>query len=195
MKKIILSIIVIVAAAVSSHAQTTVFKAFRVGLGGGYAIPSGEGSKGGVLFYLEPNYAINDNLSFGLRMEFAIMARGYATSSNNTLNSDFDVSAVGSYTLNSQYYFNTNGFRPFIGAGIGLYSFASSTVSDGNDPYTVASGSQLGFYPRVGFDAGHFTVSLDYNIIGKTKIEGSDNSFKNNYFGIRVGGFFGGGRK
>lgn len=201
MKKLILSLVVVVAAAVSSYAQTTVYKPFRVGLGGGYAIPGGEGSKGGILFYVEPAYAINDNLQFGLRLETALIVRGYASDVNGTSNSNIDVAGVGSYTVNGQYYFNTNRFRPFIGAGLGLFSFASASFSDANgnvDDSSSASFSKLGFYPRVGFDAGHFTLSLDFNIVGANDVElpgGGKNSFKNNYVGIRFGGFFGGGKK
>jgi hypothetical protein len=44
----------------------------------------------------------------------------------------------------------------------------------------------------------HFTLSLDLNLIGASTLEGSNGGelkTKNNYIGIRFGGFFGGGRK
>ncbi len=177
---------------VAANAQE--FKKFKVGLGGGYAIPGGNGAKGGVLFYLEPSYKIQDNLQLGLRMEWAAMARGYSESVESA---EFKVSTSGSYTLNAQYYFSNNSFRPFVGAGFGMYSIKAAQVEfDGQtQDLGLDDETKFGFYPRVGFDAGHFTLSIDYNLVGKTKNDNFDGSFNNNYIGIRLGGFFGGGRK
>ncbi len=176
---------------VAANAQE--FKKFKVGIGAGYAIPGGNGAKGGVLFYAEPSYKVQDQLQIGLRMEFAAMARGFSEDVGDT---EFKVSTSGSYTLNAQYYFNNNSFRPFVGAGFGMYSIKAASF-DGDEDFDLGlqDETKFGFYPRVGFDAGHFTLSLDYNLIGKTEIEGTDFSFKNSYIGIRFGGFFGGGRK
>lgn len=177
-----------VVAAAGALAQE--YQAFRVGVGLGYAMASGSGSKGGVLFNLEPGYRVTDQILLNLRIEGAVVGRGFANESS----AEMDVAAIASYTLNGQYYFNNNKFRPFVGAGIGSYSLASTSVSvnlGGGDTETavVAAASKFGFYPRVGFDSGHFTLALDYNIIPET------NGIKNSYFGIRVGGFFGGGKK
>jgi hypothetical protein len=177
--------------------QAQEFKKFKVGVGGGYAIPGGEGAKGGVLFYLEPAYRLQDQLQLGLRMEWAAMARGF---SEEVGTAEFDVSTSGSYTLNGQYYFNNNGFRPFVGLGLGIYSIKAASVNvDGDSGSSEDLGledeTKFGFYPRVGFDAGHFTLSIDYNLLGATKIDGVEGEFKNSYIGIRLGGFFGGGRK
>src|SRR5687767_15845445 len=62
-----------------ANAQETSFKPFKVDLAFGYAIPSGSGSKGGVLFAVEPKYALNDNITLGLRMEAAVTARAAVT--------------------------------------------------------------------------------------------------------------------
>ena len=67
--------------------------------------------------------------------------------------------------------------------------------NNGGDVELSESESKFGFYPRIGFDAGHFTIALEYNMIPATKVEGIDGEFKNSYLGIRIGGFFGGGRK
>lgn len=178
--------------AVGANAQE--FKKFKVGVGAGYAIPGGNGAKGGVLFYAEPSYKIQDQLQIGLRMEFAAMARGFSEDVGDT---EFKVSTSGSYTLNGQYYFNNNGFRPFVGAGFGMYSIKAASFDGADDVESLGlqDETKFGFYPRIGFDAGHFTLSIDYNLIGATKIDGFDGEFKNSYIGIRFGGFFGGGRK
>lgn len=179
----------------STFTNAQEYKKFKVGVGLGYAMASGSGSSGGVLFTLEPAYRLQDNLSIGLRMESAIIVRGFSQSSSSA---SIDAAAVGSYTLNGQYYFGSTSFRPFVGAGFGLYSLAavSESVSSGgsNVSVAIAAESKFGFYPRVGFDYRHFNMALDYNIIPATTV-GGGNDLKNSYIGIRIGAFFGGGKK
>lgn len=213
MKKI-LSLIVFFAAVSTATVHAQEFKPFRVGLGLGYAGPAGDGAKGGVLFYLEPSYRITDNIAVGLKAEIAVMLRGATfTQSGQTQTYDGTASAAGSYTLNGQYYFSTGGFRPYVGLGFGLYQLASAKVSGfsngntqvSNQSETVSGGTKFGFYPRIGFDAGHFTMNLEYNIIGaSTETVSIDNNgtvttgkvdTKNNYLGVRLGFFIGGGRR
>lgn len=175
--------------AVAAVAQE--YKPVRVGLGLGYANPSGSGAKAGVLFYLEPGYRVSDQILANLRIEGAVVARGFADAVGESV--EVDVAAISSYTLNGQYYFSNNNFRPFAGLGFGMYSLAGNSISidggDGDTEIELEAESKFGFYPRVGFDAGHFTLSLDYNIIPES------DGIKNNYLGIRIGGFIGGGRK
>jgi hypothetical protein len=191
MKKITSVLFFLLLTAVAVQAQE--FKKFRVGLGGGYAMPGGEGAKGGVCFYLEPGYRVMDALIVGLRMESAAVVRGY---SEDTGGADLDIAAIGSYTLNGQYYFSNENFRPFVGLGFGIYTLAAVKV-DGSTSAVTQDESKIGFYPRVGFDSRHFTLQLEYNIIGATKVDAAlgGGEFKNSYLGIKVGGFFGGGRK
>ena len=185
MKRFSTVVLLVVLTAAGAVAQE--FKTFRVGVGLGYALASGKGAKGGVLFNIEPGYRVNDQILANLRIEGAVIGRGYADETSASV----DVAALASYTLNGQYYFNNNNFRPFVGAGFGMYSLASASVSAGTNGGTseVAAATKIGFYPRVGFDAGHFTLSVDYNLVPET------NGIKNSYIGIRFGGFFGGGRK
>ena len=149
MKKITSVLCLILFVAVAANAQDN-FKKFRVGVGGGYAMPSGDGASGGVLFFLEPGYRINDALLVNLRMEFAAMARGIEGADDG----DFDVTTSGSYTLNAQYYLKPEGFRPFVGVGFGTYSCKGAKVSDGGTSLSAADANKIGFYPRIGFDAG-----------------------------------------
>jgi hypothetical protein len=173
------------------------FKSFKVGLGIGYAVPGkGDGAGGGALLYLEPAYRACDEVSIGLRLESAIIVRGVQGVNNNDVAGD--ASSNMSYTLNGQYYFNNNNVRPFIGAGAGLFSLAAvrfNTASN-NDPDANDVGAQtsFGFYPRIGIDAGHFNLTLDYNIIPPSAGPGGG-EVKNNYLGIRAGFSLGGGRK
>jgi outer membrane protein W len=173
------------------------FKKFKVGIALGYAGATGYGASGGAIVTLEPAYRLQDNFSVGLRLESALITRGYSQSFNSA---SINVAAIGSYTVNGQYYFSNNAFRPFAGIGLGLFSMADvkADVTSSGSTTTVdaaAAESKFGFYPRVGFDYRHFTISADYNIISDTKDLSGTGSFQNSYFGIRIGGFFGGGRK
>jgi hypothetical protein len=190
MKK--LSLLVVLSLALTAAVNAQEYKKFKVGIGGGYARPGGEGAKGGILFYVEPAYRITDVISVGLRMESAVIVRGY--SDPVAAEFDLDIAGIGSYTVNGQYYFSNNNFRPFVGVGLGLFSLAAVEYDiDGTTEVAAKAEKKIGFYPRVGFDAGHFTLSLDYNIIPAT--EAGDGEFKNSYLGVRIGGFFGGGKK
>jgi outer membrane protein W len=193
-------IILLMAIAITTQAQDDhlrEYKSFKVGLGLGYAVPGkGNGSGGGALLYLEPAYRACDEVSIGLRLESAIIVRGVQGVTDNDVAGD--ASSNVSYTLNGQYYFNNNNVRPFIGAGGGLFSLAAVKFNSasGNTPGLDEVGAQtvFGFYPRVGIDAGHFNLTLDYNIVPPSSVPGGG-QVKNNYLGIRAGLSLGGGRK
>ena len=196
MKKITSVLCFLLLAAVAVNAQE--YKKFRVGTGLGYAKASGEGASGGVLWALEPGYRVNDQILANLRIEGAAIIRGTADATSASL----DIAGISSYTVNGQYYLMNGGFRPFVGVGIGMFSIAKASIDAGSSTSVAESaGTKFGFYPRLGFDAGHFTLNLDYNIVGNTKAVVTDGStvssteFKNSYIGIRIGGYFGGGRK
>lgn len=170
------------------------FKAFKLGIGLGYAVPgAGEGAGGGVLFYLEPAYRASKEFLVGLRLESAVIARGVQGIGENEVAGD--VSSNMSYTLNGQYYFTNDYVRPFIGIGGGLFSLAAVEVNTNAgtpDAEDVGAETRFGFYPRVGVDVGHFNLTLDYNIIPATDVPGGG-QVTNNYFGIRAGFSIGGG--
>ncbi len=172
------------------------FKPFKVGIGLGFAAPgnTGAGAGGGALFYVEPGYRATDRVLVGLRLESAVIARGVEGVGDDDVKGD--ASSNVSYTLNTQYYFNDNYVRPFIGAGLGLFSLAAvkfnSAGSNSIDADEVEAETRFGFYPRIGIDAGHFNFTIDYNFIPKTDIPGIG-EVRNNYLGIRAGFSIGGG--
>lgn len=148
---------------VGANAQE--FKKFKVGVGAGYAMSGGENAKGGLLWTLEPSYRVSDALAVGLRIEGAVLVRGFSEKLDDDV--DLDAAGISSYTVNGNYYLNNNNFRPFVGAGLGMYSLAAIKMDDGGngDVEVSKSESKFGFYPRIGFDAGHFTLALEYNMI------------------------------
>ena len=169
------------------HAQDRVFKPFKVDIALGYANPSGGGgARGGVLFAIEPKYALNDNFALGLRFEGAVMVR--ANIDRNGEDVSGEAKASGSYLATADYYFNTNKFRPFVGLGAGLYQTATADVSSNPSQEDVATANKFGFAQRIGFEYGHFRTGIEYNVAGKT------GTVNNNYLGVKLGFFIGGGR-
>ncbi len=163
------------------------FKPFKADIAFGYAIPGGSGSKGGIIFALEPKYAISDLISLGLRLESAIMARAYRDANGSYVVGDLKASS--SYLATADYYFTTQDFRPFVGAGLGLYRLASiSDLNSSSGSTIIEAGNKFGFMPRVGFEFRHFRMAVEYNVPGKT------GTVNNNYLGIKIGFFVGGGR-
>lgn len=193
MKKITFSILFLVAVAIA-NAQS--FKPFKVDVSTGYAIPGGKGAKGGVLFVLEPKYAVIPNISVGLRFEAAIMARGYADNTGQV--SEVDVKAAGSYLATGDYYFTQNTVRPFAGVGVGIFSLAS--VSADNNSTSAGAGAKFGGMVRTGVEISHFRLGVEYNLVPSTTVAVFDGNStyttqaKNGYIGIKIGAVIGGGR-
>lgn len=184
MKKFFLTGVTIWAALFANAQTEQTFQPFKVDLALGYAVPAVSGSKGGALFAVEPKYALNDNITVGLRMEAALTAQGTVVDGQMDQG---NVKASASYLATADYFFNTNRFRPFVGAGAGIYSNSSANL-DAQTSEDVKSGSKFGFAPRAGFEIGHFRTALEYNFAGKTA------TVNQNYLGIKLGFFIGGGR-
>jgi hypothetical protein len=164
-------------------AQSQDYRAFKFDIGLGYAIPSdGSGTEGGVTFTLQPHYLLSDEFALGLRIEAA--AIGY----KDFMTNNFNVSALASTCISGEYYLSKRGFRPFIGAGLGLFDqeILYANTDGGNGPNDVyARAIHFGGYPVIGFEVGHFRMSAEYDLTGNG----------NNYAAFKIGTFFGGGRK
>jgi outer membrane protein X len=195
MKKLFFAIAIMI---VSLSLTAQDYKPFKVDLALGYAIPGGKGAKGGVLFAVEPKYAVMDQLNLGLRMEAAVVARGYA-GTNIEEDMEVDVKASGSYLLTGDYFFTSNrSFRPFGGIGAGIYTIAGASISADDETAAVGSDSKFGGLVRTGFEAGHFRLGIEYNLVPKKKLTTDGAGYiesKNGYIGIKVGATIGGGRK
>ncbi|MGV8829734.1 MAG: outer membrane beta-barrel protein [Breznakibacter sp.] len=192
MKKIILLVTILAAGFSTSFAQLN-YKAFKVDVGGLYAIPTGDGVKAGIGFYVEPKYNLTDHIAAGFKMEWAIMG------AEEVDGASVDISAIGSYQVTGDYYFGTKKVRPFAGLGMGIYSLGTATIkananeeADGIEGNLEADfGNKFGFAPRVGILMSHFRIGLEYNII--TGLESGLES--KNYLALKVGFEIGGGKK
>jgi outer membrane protein X len=199
MKHKLLTLVLGTIVSISSIAQSeSDLKPFKVDVSLGYAIPGGSGAKGGVLFAIEPKYAVMSNLAVGLRMEAAVVARFSGYDADGYPN-NASVKAAGSYLATGDYYFSDNyKFRPFAGAGAGIFSLASAEINSTQEG--VSAGSKFGGMIRGGIEVSHFRLGLEYNIVPKTTFTGYDSNgeeakltSKNSYIGIKLGVCIGGG--
>jgi hypothetical protein len=218
MKKISLLLIVVSVTLFSSHAQH--FKKFKLGIGTGYALPVGESPNEGGIVYFEPAYHINDRFTMGVRFETTLVKRTDSyiiTLDDQKITGNTSFSGAWSCSVNGQYYFSNGVFRPFVGLGFGIYTTPSTGGSETSFTNKFAyeftegitSSQKIGVYPRVGFDAGHFSFNIEFNIGPSFRYENSfhtipldststSTSYKGGvgitYLGIKCGFFIGGGR-
>jgi hypothetical protein len=173
------------------------FRKIRVGFGLGYAdsrTNNGYSTTGAVVLYVEPSYRIRNHISLGVRIE-------------RLVNSSFQ---VNSYGVNGQYYFSNRNFRTFAGVGLSVFRssfYVRNFPSPYFEYYSSGENPTLGIYPRAGFDAGHFTLTIDWNLIGSAGatinnfdiLNGINQTYSSqietNYLSIKAGVFIGGGRK
>ncbi|HEY4111847.1 hypothetical protein [Puia sp.] len=201
MKKLLIAALALFCFTTVVNAQS--FKPFRVDVMTAWAIPQGDGAKGGVAFSLEPRYSIIDQLSVGLRLEAAITARGWVASDGSSASAK--IAASGSYLATGDFYYSKKIFRPFTGVGTGVYSLASASfdASMQNGDVGLGASTKFGGMIRSGFELSHFRFAVEYNFIGKTTqtvTDGNGNTLgtataKNSYCAIKIGFFLGGGRK
>lgn len=169
MKKLLLAVAVVMFA-MSANAQ------LKLGVSGGLALPMGDfgdaakmGFGGGV----SGKYMLNEKMALGLGV-------GYYSFSAKDDAGGSDLSfSIMPITAIFNYYLATEGFKPYVGADLGFYSFKTKFMG------ISASVSKLGFAPTVGFAYGlsdkmDLDVNAKYNYI---TTEGSATS----YIGINVG--------
>ncbi|UOB16137.1 outer membrane beta-barrel protein [Abyssalbus ytuae] len=166
---------------------------FRVGLDLGFASTSGGG---GVLISLEPKYNLSDNMNVGIRLGSAAFAR---TLEGDGGSIDLDVATNASYLGTFDYYFSKGNsiIAPYLGAGLGIYSLASSkvTISDsiGEESLDIEGKSEFGGMIRGGVELGKFRIGIEYNLIPKTDFDNGLEA-KNSYLGFSLGFYVGGGK-
>ncbi|HQV37188.1 MAG TPA: outer membrane beta-barrel protein [Flavobacterium sp.] len=190
MKKLILSVVALL---IFGFAQAQREGGFRVGFDLGI-IPASGGL--GVSFDIEPKYNIKENMSVGLRLGGAAIARDVEEIGNTTL---VTATAIGSYIGTFDYYFPSGkSFVPFVGGGIG-YATALSVRAD-EDANIDDLDPDSGFCGviRGGFEWGKFRMNLEYNFVPKTPLylNGplTTEDISNSYFAVNLGFYIGGGK-
>lgn len=185
---------------VAFSATAQEYKPFKVNVSLGYAKPFNSGVSGGFLVAVEPKYGVSDNFDIGLRLEGAFVARGVKYNGNTTTG---DVGSYASYLLTGNYMFGDGSVRPFLGAGVGLYTIgaAGSVVISNNgttnDNINFVTDNKFGGMVRAGIKAGHFVAGVEYNAIPTSSnktTSGLTITSENAYLGIKVGFDIGGGK-
>jgi len=191
MKKLFLFVICcLFFAAMNVNAQVE-FKPFRVDLGLGYAIASGGG---GLVLNLEPKYAVIPQLSVGLKLEADLIVRDIKIddSGRETI-AEATAQGISSYLATADYHLMQKSFRPFVGAGLGVYQIAAAKASGSSSNSELTgegSSTNFGAMFRGGFDVGHFRLVLAYNFAGKDALNSNTG-----FFSMTVGAYIGGGKR
>lgn len=156
------------------------YKPVEVDLGIRYNILTGDYSGGGVGFFLEPHYNVNDKISAGLRLGFDLL--GGAIEGSEI---DADISLLSSYILTGDYYLvNKGNKRVYAGLGVGISDQGSVSFEDDPTNTEVEIGSVFGVVPRVGFKLGILKLAVDYSIYAKDGAK--------SFLGFNLGLSFGG---
>lgn len=194
-------ILVVLFALVTFSATAQDFKPFKVNVSLGFAKPLTGSASGGFLLAVEPKYGLSDNFDVGVRLESAFVARSVERNGTTTTG---DIAGLNSALLTGNYLISTGTFRPFIGAGVGIFSVSSGgtvSVTDGQTPQdvTFVSETKFGGMVRAGFKTGHFVLSVEYNAVPTSTVSTISASSlkldsKNSYLGIKLGVDLGGGR-
>lgn len=194
MKKIILLLLITF---VFTNGYSQKKEGFRVGLDFGY-IPTGGGV--GALFSIEPKYNLTNDMNIGLKLGIAGIAKDIQKDNSNQPTSA-KISANGSVTGTYDYYLHKSGnsFTPYIGAGVGYYSFANVEVDDtSSDNISPNVTGAMGGLIRAGFEWGKFRMGVEYNLVPDSDLEDLNNikigTATNSYVGIHLGFFLGGGK-
>ncbi|MEP1035289.1 outer membrane beta-barrel protein [Ekhidna sp.] len=170
MKKVLLSICTVLLFTYTASAQ------FHIELGPNFNMPQGDFGDAydlGIGFYIEPKYAMSDNIDIGL----VIGSNGFA-------GADFGGASYGATSAlvilpTATYRFSTNSVTPYAGLGLGLYSFKGAEVTSGTVTLEGESESKFGFAPRAGVYIGRLNLGAAYNIV-------SDANYIQFNLGVRI---------
>lgn len=184
MKKVILSLLMVVGLFATNNLFAQEYKKFKVGTGLFYSASMDDAFSSGIGLYVEPKYNITDNIAAGVYYGLAF------TGSVDAETGDVSAATVTPILLTGEYYFNTKKVRPYAGIGLGFYNRAAieitgETILTEENGVAEGGASNFGFAPKAGVLLGHFDLSLTYNVTG----EGIGD-----YLGINLGFNIGGGK-
>lgn len=169
------------------------YKPYRVDVTGGGAILPTNIWSGGIVFAIEPKYAVSNRVAVGFRTQGAGLIRTFYKLNTTDQYVRAQASAMVSTSVTTDYYLALQELRPYIGLGADYYFYKAASFdansSTTTDPGETAAGSKFGVLTRAGIDLFHMKLGMEYNFVGKT------GRTKNSYFAVTAGFYFGGGRK
>ncbi|GAB4234078.1 MAG: hypothetical protein Tsb0034_07580 [Ekhidna sp.] len=149
---------------------------FHVELGLNFNSPQGDFADAydlGIGGYIEPKYAMTENIDLGLYIGQNIFAGGDIAGTNTSLDAAKSLTILPTGT----YRFSTSSITPYAGLGLGLYNFKTSAINaNGTEDVTE---SKFGFAPRAGLYLGRLNLGAAYNIV-------SDANFIQFNLGVRI---------
>lgn len=176
---------------------------FRVGLDAGLVLGSKKG--GGGAFGVEPKFNVKDNINLGLRFQVAGMFKDLHYIDEQR--EDYNTIDMTSFSIlaTSDYYFTEeerSSFAPFVGGGLGIYNvsnvYFTADEIDAGGSYNRKVNSVPGGMIRAGFEWRKFRLTAEYNFVPKTDLQDFYGNVigneKNNYFGLTIGFYLGGGK-
>ena len=175
---------------------------FKVTIAAGYALPTYQVGntdyiKGGLVYAIEPQYELFEKLDVGLRYEQAFVQRPEYL--DKVLAFPTQTNSIMSAVLTGNYVITTSGtFRPYVGAGVGLYYAAQSTPVYQTTSYPLPTTTSLGGLLRAGVKYGHAHLEAAYNLVGATTVKtaatGLTMTAQNSYATLKIGITMGGSR-
>ncbi len=185
-------------------AQSQNYQPIRFDLGPSYIITDEYWGGWGIGSWAELKYNLKDQIAVGVRVD-GIAALGGMLSDKPEISQKAGVA----FLLKGDYFFSDHKIRPFAGMGMGMYIHGGQKVSTGTTGTSAsqAAGKFFGIAPEIGIDLSHFRISLVYNILMGSTMEASQTvttggtsiqqaaKISQNYWGIEIGGYFGGGKK
>jgi outer membrane protein X len=191
---IMLSMLIILATSAQEKGK------IRVGLNAAMAIPqSGIGFAGDW----DIRYNISNRMNAGIMFNSSLQAKDIKYSGG--LMTQFTFNGSTGYLAHGDYYFNKPGsiFASFVGGGIGMIEVGNIQMSsfqdnEGISGFAVSAEKKTQGLLRAGFEVGHFRVVLNYHIIPRSTLydllDFSIGSTQNNFLGLSLGFYLGGGR-
>jgi outer membrane protein X len=179
MKKSLLFFILIFTS-ITSQAQNKerTFKPFKLDLATGIGFPLDSKLHTSGLFSFEPKYSFSNHITSGFRLE--IINLGPSSSIVGYIG---DLTFTSSMLITTDYFFNTNRVRPFVGVGIGIFDVPAE-----DDPTFAEYKTKAGFLTRGGFELGRFRSAVELNLTGKTEVANFS------YLSIKAGFYLWGAR-
>ncbi|MCK8490624.1 porin family protein [Spirosoma sp. RP8] len=178
---------------------------FKLNASLGYASPADrsgdkDGSKGGFVYSLEPQYEIGRHLDVGVRFEQAFIQRPEVL--GNIIFFDSQAKSLMSGALTLTYTVGkSTAFRPYVGGGVSFYRAAASeqqVMGAANTTlfYALPVTNKLGGLLRAGIKFWQFNVEAAYNFLDDTTVINEFTNAKligkNEYFSLKAGYTLGG---
>lgn len=185
-KRILVGLSIAILTSTSIVAQSSKFKHFKVDLGVATMITTNPIVDKGMGFYFSPIFNATNRLSVGARFGFNYLSIEPITTGIGYM--DFGIIGFSSFLIVGDYYLSIEHVRAFIGLGFGFYRQREMLMTTSLFPANLINPrkSNIGIMPRLGFNVGHFKMTIAYNSNGYELF---------NYVDVTLGMDIGGGSR